>query len=505
MPPDNKHNANPDTTDGLCSIEHDLCLRSLPAFVRCAWRVLEPGVPLRWNWHLDVICSRLALVTEGRHPTDRIIINVPYGTMKSYLVSVFWPAWEWAHNPALGYNTASYSAELTTRDNLRVRNLITSEWYQSHFPHVKLAGDQATKTKYDTTAGGWRYASSVGGGFTGHHPDRILLDDLLKAKEIYASSGAKLKECIDWYRGSVTTRVARDPTIVLIMQRLHEEDISGFLLTQPGWEHLCFPMRYDPDHPHPCKFDRRTEPGELLWPSFWPESKVAKAETELPPHEVSGQLQQNPIPLAGGLFKREYFKIIEPDDVPDARYLLIGRGWDTAGTLNAGDYTSSTKMAIDTRTDRVYVLHNDVAQTDDVDTLMLQVAHEDGRDVIIREEREPGSGGVIKSRARLLSGFAYSGIPVNKNKPTRADPFRSHCARGDVYLVRGAWNTPFIDEFCAFPAGKHDDRVDSTSCIYNALIELVGKGKKKFGAWGGRHSKRGRVQTSTRKQGTRAR
>lgn len=466
--------------------------KSLPEFVRLFWSVVEPARPLFWNWHLDELCDRLVAITNGE--LKQLIINVPPGCMKSLLVNVMWPAWEWASNPALRYLTAAYSSDNTIRDNLRLRDIVTSEAYRRAYG-VKLASDQAAKVRFNTTAKGWRIATSIGGKGTGEHPDRVIIDDPIKATG--ARSAAELAECSDWFDRTITTRLAQDPAIILIMQRLNELDLAGHLLAKGGWEHVLFPMRFrhptvEPDgRVHngwkcPCHertgdaLDHRTKPGELLWPALWPEERVRREELGLGPYGVSGQLQQDPVPEGGGLFKRDWFEIVEPEAVPEGAQRC--RGWDTAGTEDGGDWTVGVKLAESART--WYVEHAVRGQWGPaaVDKIMRQTAESDGRACAVREEKEGGSAGkaVITARAKALVGFDYAGVQISGDKITRAKPFRAQCEAGNVKLVRGEWNGAWLDVVCSFPVGPHDDDVDASSCAFNAMVEDGGPVKVKL-------------------------
>lgn len=448
------------------SLDRSLCLSSLKFFVRRAWPIVEPTTPLVWNWHLDKLCH--VLVEVSNNNIKRLKINVPPGTGKSLLVGVLWPAWEWAHDPSLRYLTASYSDDNTIRDNRRLRSVIQSSWYRKLFPGVQLSSDQYAKIRYETTSKGWRIASSVGGVGTGEHPDRIIIDDPIKAKDARASSGKALDSCVDWYDGTISTRIARDPAIILVMQRLHQKDLSQHVEDKGGYYDVMFPMRFEPERKDPL--DERTVDGELLWPELWPEAKVHQEEIDLGPFDAAGQLQQRPEPEGGGLFKRHYFEIVDaaPADI------WWFRGWDTAGTERGGDWVVGVKLGIHESTGVTYIDHVARDQLDDigVDRLIKNTASLDGVDCAIREEKDVGSAGmaVVKSRSRTVHGYDYKWESITGDKVVRCKPFRAQCQAGNVKLVRGDWNAPYIDVMCSFPVGTHDDDVDATSCAYNAAV-----------------------------------
>jgi predicted phage terminase large subunit-like protein len=446
--------------------------KSLVEFVKKAWSIVEPERPYNHNWHIDVLAGLLQQVSEGK--IKRLLVNVPPGTMKSLLVSVMWPAWEWASHPELRYLTASYSDHLTVRDNLKMRDIITSPWYKQLFG-LALEEDQNAKTLYKNQKGGLRVATSVGGKGTGEHPDRIIIDDPLTADQ--ARSEVERSQANDWFDQTISSRgVTRDIAIIVIMQRLHEDDLSGHLLERGGWTHLCLPMRYEarrkakgPQLGHePDKLDQRTVEGELLWPGLFTEKIVRQLELDLGPYGTAGQLQQRPAPIGGGLFKREWFKVV--DAVPAVARRV--RGWDTAGTEGGGDWTVGVRMA---EAGGIFYVENVVREQlgpAGVDSLMKLTAQLDGKLIGQREEKEGGSAGkaVIAARVKTLVGYDYQGVAISGDKITRAKPYRAQVEAGNVCLVRGAWNEAYIAELCLFPNGKHDDQVDGSSCAFNAVL-----------------------------------
>lgn len=478
-------------------IDAELARRDLHHFVKKVWEFVEPDVEFVDNWHIRELCRVLEFVSRGE--IQRIIINVPPGTMKSLLVSVMWPAWEWATRPQLRYLTASYGAHLTTRDNLRIKGIIASPWYQRHFG-LALVDDQNQKTRFNTVPGGWRIATSIAGVGTGEHPDRIIIDDALNAEQ--ARSEIERDRVNRWYDRTVSSRgVSRGVCIVIVAQRLHEEDICGYLLgkDESTWEHVCFPMRYEPTTPvsndpsitpHIADpRDPRKEPNELLWPMLFTEKKVKLLEIDLGEYGVAGQLQQRPAPEGGGDFKREWFKFVDASP----RFARRVRAWDTGATENAGDYTAGVRICEDNDLFYIEDVQREQYGPAGVDGLIKSTAEKDGDLCAIREEREGGSAGkaVTAARAKMLKGFSYAEVVVSANKRLRVRPFRAQCEAGNVYLVRGPWNEAFIQELCMFPTGKHDDQVDSAGCAFNAVLleprpvlaapTGVGSGKS---AWG---------------------
>lgn len=279
------------------------------AFIRDAWEVVEPATPFVDNWHIGAIAEHLQAVTDGQ--IRNLLINIPPRSMKSTIVSVVWPVWEWAFRPATRWLYASYALPLSIRDALKSRRVIQSRWYQQRYGDVfKLTGDQNQKSRYENDKTGYRIATSVGAAATGEGGDRLVVDDPHNVKQ--ALSDQMRQSAVDWMDQTWSTR-RNDPkksTRVVVMQRLHEEDVSGHLLEQGGWEHLCLPNEYEPTTQMTVLgwSDPRTEDGDLLWPErFGPDETVA-AKLTLGSYGYAGQQQQRPAPRGGGMYKRDWWQ-----------------------------------------------------------------------------------------------------------------------------------------------------------------------------------------------------
>lgn len=298
------------------------CAESLSTFIKRGWSQIEPSMLYKHGWHMDAICDHLQAVHDG-HIT-RLLINVPPGTSKSLSTAVFFPAWEWGPGgrPGLRFIGTSYSERYALRDNGRTRNLIQSEWYQERWSGVKLIkeGDK----KIENTMYGFREAIPFA-SLTSGRADRLIIDDPHSTES--AESDDKRETAIRIFLESVPTRL-NDPeksAIIIIMQRLHEEDVSGAALSHDlGYTHLMLPMEYDPSR-HCVTYypgtddllfeDPRTEEGELLFPDRFPPTVVEKYKIALGPFAYAGQMQQAPVPRGGGIFPWEWWQLWgDPDD-----------------------------------------------------------------------------------------------------------------------------------------------------------------------------------------------
>ena len=256
--------SRPTLTD---EIDREFARRSLREFVRQAWAVVEPATEYVPGWHLDGIVDHLEAVTRGQ--IRNLLINMPPRHMKSLAVAVFWPCWEWIDHPERRWLFASYAAALSIRDSLKCRRLIESSWYQANWgERFRLTSDQNTKGRFENDKSGYRLATSVAGAATGEGGDRIVVDDPHNVNE--AESDTVRHSVLDWWDLVMTTRL-NDPKTgarVIVMQRVHDDDLSGHVLAQGGYEHLCLPAEYEEGHSIITSIgwsDPRTVAGELLW------------------------------------------------------------------------------------------------------------------------------------------------------------------------------------------------------------------------------------------------
>ena len=300
-----------------------LAERHLHVFAKQGWRYLDPA-PFIDGWHLEAVAEHLEAISRGQ--IRNLIINQPPRTMKSILTSVAFSAWTWAQKsdpnyplvgPGVQFLTASYAQSLSLRDSVKCRRLIESPWYQSNWgDRFKLTDDQNTKIRFENDKGGYRLATSVGGALTGEGGSIIIVDD--GHNTIEAESDAIRRGTLEWWDEALSTRL-NDPktgAYIIVMQRLHEEDLTGHILSKDNgsFTHLMLPMRFDTTRVCVTDLgfeDPREEDGELLWPERFGEVEVEALERALGPYATASQLQQSPSPRGGGIIKREFWQLWE--------------------------------------------------------------------------------------------------------------------------------------------------------------------------------------------------
>ena len=450
---------------------------SLSGFIRRAWQVIEPAAPYVHGWHIDAIAEHLEAITAGE--ITRLLINVPPGTMKSLAVGVFWPAWEWGPKgrPSTRVVATSHSIPLAVRDNLKARRLIQSPWYQALWgDRVVLTGDQNAKTKFENTATGFRDAMAFR-SLTGSRGDRVVIDDPHSVDG--AESEAERTGVTTTFLESVPTRLnnPQRSAIVVVMQRLHERDVSGVILSKDlGYEHLMLPMEFEPERR--CRTgigfeDPRQNDGDLLFPERFPREVVERDKIPLGSYAVAGQFQQRPAPREGGLFKRAWFGVTRAAPA-DCKWV---RAWDLAATeQKAGKepaYTAGVKMGR-ASDGRIYIadVRRERLSPGGVEKLIANTAQQDGSACRISLPQDPGQAGKAQAQylVRQLQGYAVRATPESGDKVTRAEPVSAQAEAGNIILVQGPWNDAFLDEVGSFPNGAFKDQVDAMS---RAFIEVA--------------------------------
>ena len=457
-------------------------LRSdLRYFVRKAFHTILPGTTYLPNWHIDAIVYELMRINAGE--VNRLLINQPPRSLKSICVSVAFGAWLLGHDPSRRIIVVSYSNELAAELHRQFRMVVDADWYRALFPAMRLARD--TGTELVTTAGGSRYATSVGGTLTGRGADLIVVDDPLKAEE--ANSDLARTRVNDWYSGTLVSRLndKNKGGIVVVMQRLHETDLAGFLLVQGSWQHLDLPAIAVDDSAislgHGKVMTRRV--GEVLHPERESEEALVRIKAEIGSLKFSSQYQQRPIPIEGNLIKREWIKYY--DTVPSCGVgVQLVQSWDIASTTaDTGDWSVCTTWLMIKRS--YYLLHvwRGRLEFPHLKRKLITLAGDHLPNRILIEQAGPGLHLIQELRVNPARGVPLPiGVKPEGDKLVRME---AQCARfeaGQVYLPSEAlWLSEFLHEILAFPNARHDDQIDSVSQFLN-WAEAHDRGQPLIGA-----------------------
>ncbi len=481
-------------------------------FIRYFWHVLEPNREFVEGWLLEGLCAHLEAITRGEitgeYEVTRLLANIAPGTMKSLTLNCFFPAFEWGPMglPYLRYISFSYAAHLTERDNTKFRDLISSPEYQELWGHVfSLTTDGKIKVTNDKT--GFKFASSVGGVGTGERADRVLTDDAHNVHQ--AESDVVRENTVRWFRESMSNRLnsLKESAIVVIMQRVHEADVSGAILEDGGYLHYCVPMEYDGARHCATKIgwsDPRTEDGELAWPERFSAEDLAPFKRN--PYLWAGQYQQTPAPRGGGIFRDEWWQCYEvpKSGLYEFEPLFVLASLDTAfKEKEENDYSALTVWGVydhpQTKHRRIILmdawrkklplnatqLYREKGETDLEYYRRCQphwgltdwVAHTCTRRKVNRLIVEDSARGYdLNAEIRRLFGIRNWGVqlvPARGDKWSRANSvvdvftdqmvFAPGTWDGDVWIWRD-WVETLLSEMRSFPKGVHDDMVDS--CVH---------------------------------------
>lgn len=482
---------------------------SLAAFVRQAWSIVEPDTPLLWNWHLDMLCEYLEAVTFGEKPCEewraeygerdeitQLIINEPPGHMKSLIVSVMWPCWEWTYRPETRTIFSSYSEKLSIRHSLNRRLVIESEWYEcgmhDHWGRggFALRRDQNMKTQFDNESRGQMQTTSTGGTIQGSHGDKIIIDDPLNPQE--AASEADRTAANDFFDLTLSQRVRdkKRPIYVIVMQRLHQSDLTGHVLAKRNskWVQVCLPAIAEAHERHVFPRSGRVVEravGEILWPEREGLENIEQAKEFLGSYGFAGQYQQRPTPAEGGLVKREWIRYwvtkLTSDDDPAKVVQLPGgltrhrQSWDM-GLWGAArdDYTVGLVGA--QLGANMFVLDGDRRRLDLPGCIAALKGLSARNPLAVRKVIENTANGAEIARTMRDEIPGIIPNPVKGDKEARLVAAQPRFEAGNVFLPHPreqGWVADCVEELIGFPFGDHDDFVDALSQLVSDFDNLV--------------------------------
>jgi len=446
-----------------------LLANDLSLFTRRVFETINPNTPYVHNWHVDYLASVIA-----NPDNKRLIINIPPRSLKSTLISIAFPAWLWARNPSQKIICISYGANLASRDSINCKKILESDWYRACFPHIQLSERKNTNTEYYTTQEGVRFSTSTGGILTGLGADVIICDDLLNA--IDAPSQTYRDKVNEWFESALFSRLDNKETgrIIVIGQRLHTDDITGFLLHKGGWQLLKLPAQFSEDASFTwqnplsgnleCKIVRAGEAMNIREPLSVLE--MIRAGTNS--YAYASQYLQEPAPLGGGIIKKDWFRrYMQPP-----RNLTIYQSWDTAiktGELN--DYSVCLTWGI---LDNEYYLLDCFKERLVYPDLLkkakdLQLQY-DAKKILIEDK---ASGQQLIQELRRTTTLPIVPINVSKDKTVRLMQASDYIEAGRVSLpVSAFWLNEYEQELTSFPSGKNDDIVDATTLFLNYVSKV---------------------------------
>jgi len=448
------------------------------SFLHRAFAEVNPEGKLKVAGYLEVMASKLDACQQGK--IKRLIINLPPRHLKSQAASVAFVAWLLGHHPALHVICASYGQELAETLARQTRSLMTSAFYQALFP-TRLSDRQAVHDFF-TTANGSRLATSVGGVLTGRGADFIIIDDPMKADEALSDTGRKAVN--DWYDNTLLSRLndKSKGCIIIVMQRLHQDDLVGHVLEREDWDVVSFPAIAEEDETFTIdsplgRSTYRRAAGEVL--DFTRESQATLASLRQKMGEFSfqAQYQQSPIPIGGNMVKREWLRTYHERPAPFVYTLLSLDTANKAKEIN--DYSVGTVWGF--RQNQYYLLHvlRKRLNYPELKRAVVQLAKDFAVDKVLIEDKASGTQLLQDLRADGLYGLVPYEPPAGSDKFMRLHAQTSIFEQGQVFLPAEApWLDDYVKEITGFPGTKFDDQVDSTS---QALAYM--RGNQSLAVW----------------------
>lgn len=441
-----------------------LLRRDFMAFLERSFYTLNPQTPFLHNWHIELMAARLEACRLGH--CRRLIINVPPRHLKSHCASIAFSAWLLGHDPAVQIINVSYGQDLADKLARDARMVMLTDWYQALFP-TRLSGQRQAIQDFMTTAQGGRLATSVGGVLTGRGADYLILDDPMKPDE--ALSDTQRRAVNDWYDHTLYSRLNHKDTgvIILVMQRLHLDDLVGHVLDQEPWEVLSFPAIAEQEESFCIKsvwgtrqHTRRV--GDVLHPARESRETLERVRHTMGEYHYAGQYQQSPTPLGGGLVKMEWFRFYAPDRLFDL-FDEILQSWDTANkATELSDFSVCTTWGI--RGKKLYLLHvlRKRLNFPELKRAIREQAEVHRATVILIEDKASGTQLIqelIHEELSIVKGV----VPVG-DKTMRLHAQTATIENGFVFLPdKAPWLAEYLHELTTFPKGKYDDQADSTA------------------------------------------
>jgi len=470
---------------------------SLAGFIRYVWPILNPGRALIWGQHLDVVCYALEQLAFGNIEGNELVINIPPRSLKSVTVSQCFPAWIWLYAPWVQTLGVASGEKIAVRDTKAMRRLVSHPKYDtlkdfavqylgthSYGSTWEITQDQNQKMRFENTAGGHRVGLAAGAAITGEGADLFIVDDPIDAKKAIEggreSIMATMAETIERYGGVWHSRL-NDPKRsirVTIMQRLHEADLSGWLLEQ-GVASIVLPTEYNPNHPYLCDLDWRKEKGELLIPDRLGAEEIRNIKRMWAPEHYAAQHDQLPTPMGGGQFPSDRWRFYI--EHPRLIWNRVRRGGKVIATYDVANkvgernaYSVVYVLAKDPLTRTIYVLAEYRGQWEypALAKMMDHVHAEWSPSVHVIEDAANGTT-LIQSKRRQYKIEAI--LPQQwGGKESRANYTQMRQTDGTIELPeRETWTQELIQEHTSFPRGNYADRVDALAqgCLYYDVID----------------------------------
>ena len=440
----------------------------LASFIRKVFHTVNPGTNYEHNWHINLIADYLTAVKNG--DIKRLIINVPPRSLKSICASVAWPAWLLGHNSANRIMDASYSAVLSVKHSLDCRQVLNSDWYKQLFPKTILSKNHNQKSKFLTQNNGFRFATSVGGSATGEGGDFLLIDD--PHNPLHINSKKLRNRTIDWFEQTFLTRLNdKDKgAVVIIMQRLHVDDLSGYLLNNNAWQHLKIPAQASSklyfsigckNYIFPKNNSLHLERDKI--------ETLQALEHDIGKSNYAAQYLQEPMQDNHNLLQMEDISFYEQLPLAFDYYV---QSWDTAIKVSdRADYSVASVWGVREKKYYLVDMKRQKLTYPDLKTMAKKLSEKYRPKFILIEDKASGQQLLQDLRCENFNNLI--GLKPKLDKITRFAACVGIFQTGQVLLPnKSDFNNILLNELTNFPHSKHDDIIDSVSQFLNYINQL---------------------------------
>lgn len=434
-------------------------------FVRRVFPLVNGGGEVAWNWHLDAITCRLQHVQKSQ--VSRLLVTMPPRNLKSFMISVAWPAWMLGQDPTLNFVCVSYSGELAGKLARDCQAVMQSSLYRRLFPRTIISTKRSAQHDFETTTGGGRLATSITGTLTGRGGNIIIIDDPIKPDE--AESETTRGNVNDWFKSTLASRLndKRTGAIICVMQRLHQYDLAGAILEDGGWDHLSLSAIATEDSTIPLTRGRlhHRRIDDVLHPERESRAILERIKAEQGSTIFNAQYQQDPVPAGGNFIQRDWLKFADPaTGIPEHGFII--QSWDTASKEGVqNDYSVCvTARQVGNQLFVLDVFRERLAFPELKKNAIRLANHWQAHTVLIEDA---ASGQQLLQSLRAEQSFipsAVIGISPEGDKKTRLAGVSSMIEAGNVFLpTKAPWLADFESELLGFPHAKYDDQVDALS------------------------------------------
>lgn len=443
---------------------------SFECFVAKSFATVSPGNEYLHNWHIDMIASRLAQIESGS--LTRLIINIPPRYLKSICINVAWPAWLLGQDPTRRIMSASYSQVLSNKHSQDCRLILNSQWYQEIFPWTKIVKGENLKSKFVTTKRGFRFSTSTGGTATGEGGDILIVDDPQNPNKI--NSKRYRENTIEWFEQTFISRLNNKKTgaIVIIMQRLHEDDLCGYLLKNKAsqWNLLKLPAIYEQETIFKGLYEKIIPAGSVLHQQRENIDDLNKLKLELGEHYFAAQYNQSPAPSSGSMFKRKWLRYFSKNE--QIKFDQIIQSWDSAIKIKEEhDYSVGITIGINNQGIYLLDIFRDKLEYPQLLIAVKEFALKWQPQFVLIEDRASGQSLIQSLKNELF--VKVIGVKDNNDKITRIAPYTVLFERGEIFIDKDAkWKLDFEQELLSFPHGSHDDQIDALANVVKYLYRI---------------------------------